>query len=97
MLDQSDNLNSSSSRYVPIKKGLSALLSILLPFCLSGYFLGIISFFFLNFGMVLEAHMKLCVAEPDFSGGNFLPKKMGKWTKNGTKTGFFEFIEKFGN
>ena len=47
--------------------------------------------------MVLETHMKLCVAEPDFSGGNFLPKKMGKWTKNGTKTGFFEFIEKFGN
>ena len=26
-----------------------------------------------------------------------LPQKLGKWTKNGPETGFFEFIEKFGN
>ena len=25
----------------------------------------------------------------------FLPQKLGKWTKNGSKTGFFEFIERF--
>ena len=25
----------------------------------------------------------------------FSPKKLGKWTKNGPKTGFFKFIEKF--
>ena len=45
--------------------------------------------------MVLETHMKLCVTEPDFPGNFFLPQKFGKWTQNGTKTGFFEFIGKF--
>ena len=45
--------------------------------------------------MVLEICMKLCVAEPDFVGKKFLPQKLGKWTKNGPETGFFEFIEKF--
>ena len=35
---------------------------------------------------MLEIHMKLCVTA-GFSG---------KWTENGPKTGFFEFIEKFG-
>ena len=51
--------------------------------------------FFLNFDMVLETCMKFCVAEPDFLGKIFLPQKLGKWNKNGPKTGFFEFIEKF--
>ena len=43
--------------------------------------------------MVLETHMKLCVTEPEI----FLPQKLGKWTTNGPKIGFFEFIETFGN
>ena len=42
---------------------------------------------------MLETHMELCVAEPDFLE-TFLPKKLGKLTKNGPKTGFFEYIEK---
>ena len=45
--------------------------------------------------MVPENHMKLCVTELYFLEKKFLPKKLGKWTKNGSKAGFFEFIEKF--
>ena len=45
--------------------------------------------------MVLETQMKLCVTEPDFLEKNFLPPKLGKWTKNGPKTEFLKFIEKF--
>ena len=45
--------------------------------------------------MMLETLMKLCVTEPDFLEKIFLPKKLGKWAKNGSKTGFFEYIEKF--
>ena len=30
----------------------------------------------------------------DFPGNFFLPQKLGKWTQNGSKTGFFEFIGK---
>ena len=37
------------------------------------------------------------VRERAGSGKNILPPKLGKWTKNGPKTGFFEFIEKFGH
>ena len=44
--------------------------------------------------MVLETHMKLCMTEPNFAGKFFLPKKWGKWAKNGPKTGFLEFIGK---
>ena len=39
--------------------------------------------------------LKLYVAELDFLRKIVLPQKLGKWTKNGPKTGFFEFIEKF--
>ena len=45
--------------------------------------------------MVLETCMMFCMGELDFLGKIFLPQKLGKWTKNGSKTGFFEFIEKF--
>ena len=45
--------------------------------------------------MVLETHIKLCVTGPDFLEKKILPQKLGKWTKNGPKTGFFKFIEKF--
>ena len=47
--------------------------------------------------MVLETHMKMCVTEPDFLETFLLPPKLGKWTMNGPKTGFFELIEKFGH
>ena len=43
---------------------------------------------------MLETHMKLCVTEPDFPEKKILTPKLGKWTKNGPKKGFFEFIEK---
>ena len=39
--------------------------------------------------MVLETHMKLCMSEPDFRGNFFLSQKLGKWTQNRAKTGFF--------
>ena len=48
--------------------------------------------------MVLEIHMKLWVKELDFLEKIFfLSHKIGKWTKNGSKTRFFEFIGKFGH
>ena len=37
--------------------------------------------FFLNFGMVLETRMKLCVAEPDFLE-IFFAQMLGKWAKS---------------
>ena len=43
--------------------------------------------------MVLETHMKLCVAEPDFPEKFFLPPKYGKWTKNGPKTVFLDLLK----
>ena len=55
---------------------------------LSVHFHCIISFF-LNFGMILETHLRLCLAEQDIPEKNFLPPKLGKRTKNGQKQGFF--------
>ena len=48
---------------------------------------------------MLETHVMLCVAEPDFLEKKklFYPKKLGKWTKNGSKTGFYEFSGNFGH
>ena len=44
--------------------------------------------------MMLETHMKFRMTEPDFLEKNF-PKKVGKMNQKGSKTEFFEFIEKF--
>ena len=33
----------------------------------------------------------------EFSQKFLLPQKLGKWTKNGLKTGFFEFADKCGH
>ena len=44
--------------------------------------------FFLKLGMVLEAHLVLCVTEPDFLKNIFFPK-------SGPEIGFFELIGKF--
>ena len=46
---------------------------------------------------MLEIHIKLCVTEPDFPEKLVLSQNLGKWNKNGPKTGFFEFIERFGH
>ena len=43
--------------------------------------------------MVLETHMKLCVAEPDFLGKSFFAPKFGKGPKMGQKQGFFNLFE----
>ena len=42
--------------------------------------------------MVLETHIKFCVTELDFP-----EKKIPKNVRNGPETGFFEFIEKYGD
>ena len=42
---------------------------------------------------MLETRMKQCVTESDFPEV-FLSQKLGKWVKNGSKTGFFEYSEK---
>ena len=51
--------------------------------------------------MIPETHMKLCMADSNFLEKNSFSSKSWKmdqkWTKNGPKTGVFEFIEKFGN
>ena len=65
-----------------------------------GIFFELYHCFFLNFGMVLKTHMRLYVIGPDFLGFFFFvlffffTPKIGK---NGPKTRFFEFIEKFGH
>ena len=38
---------------------------------------------------MLETHMKLCVTEPHFPEKFLLLQNLGKWAKNGPKTGFF--------
>ena len=83
-----------SNRKGPMKLCLSVLTSVLPSVC--AFFLELFYEFFLNFVMVLETHIKLLVTGLDFPGGNVLPPKLGKCTKNGQKTRFFEFIEKFG-
>ena len=70
--------------------------SILLSILLSALALELYYQFFLNFGIVLETCIKFCMVEQNFLEKSFLPQKLGKWTKNGSKTEFFEFIEKFG-
>ena len=45
---------------------------------------------------MLEIHMKLSVAEPDFSGGKTAPN-IGKMDQKWAKNSVFEFIEKPGH
>ena len=37
--------------------------------------------------------MKLFVTEPDFLEKLFLPQNLGKWIKNGSKTGFLNLLK----
>ena len=64
------------SFWTPIK-GSNKIGSVCLSFHLSGNFLGILWLVFLNFGMGLKSHEKLCITEP-----NFLGKQSPKWAKN---------------
>ena len=45
---------------------------------------------------MLETYMRLGVTEPGFLEKCFLSPKSGKWTKNGLRKGFFQFVKKFG-
>ena len=49
--------------------------------------------FFLNFGMVLETHMKLCVTELDFLEKFFWPKCWENGPKMGQKQGFLKLLK----
>ena len=66
----------SSSRMVPIKYGLSVLLSFCPSFCLSRCFLELDILF--NFVMVLKTIIKLCVTGLDILEKLFSPQKMGE-------------------
>ena len=50
-------------------------------------------YFFLNFGVVLETYMKLCVPELGRFFEKILSQKLGKSAKTGPKIGFSGFIE----
>ena len=76
-------------------EGSYKLVSVRPSICL-GVFFELYHCFFLNFGMVLETHMRLYVTGLDFLGIFFF-FFTPKIRKNGPKTGFFEFIEKFGH
>ena len=47
--------------------------------------------------MVLETYVKFCVTDQDFLEKYFLLPKIRKMDQKRSKTGFFEFIEKFGH
>ena len=61
------------------------------PFSCPQVFLGLVHLFFLKLGVVLEAHMVLCMAELDFWEKIFCPQN----GEIGPKIWFFEFIGKF--
>ena len=48
-----------------------------------GIFVELYHMIFLNFGMMQETHMKLCMTELDFAEKNFLSPKLGKCAING--------------
>ena len=73
--------------------GRSICPSVFPDFRLSGRFLGIVSLVFSKFWDMLETHMKLCMTEPYFLEKIFLPSKLEKWTKNGSKNGFLNFLK----
>ena len=64
---------------------------------LSRHFVGIVSSVFSEFWYGTRNPYKVVRDRTGFSGKNFLPKNLGKWSKNWPKTGFFEFIDRFGH
>ena len=69
------------------------------PFVLppDGRFLGTVSIVSSKFWHGARKPYKVVREIAGFSEKNCLPQKLGKWTKTGTKTGFFEFAEIFGH
>ena len=63
------------------------------PSVCPGVFLELSYQFFLNFGMVLETYMKLCVTEPDFPGNFFCPQNWENGPKMGQKQGFLNVLK----
>ena len=61
---------------------------------LSGCFLGIISSAFSKFWHNARNPYEVVCNRARFSWKKILTPKLGKWTKNGPKKGFFEYIEK---
>ena len=67
-----------------------------LPFCPSicpGVFLELHYLFFLNFGIVQQSHVKLCMTELVFPVKFFFPKNWENGPKKGQKQGFFNWLE----
>ena len=85
------NWTSGGSRKDPMKQGLSVLPS----FRPSGHFLRIVSLVFSKYWHGARNPYEFVRDRARFSRKIFLPPKLGNWTKNGPKTGFFKFIEKF--
>ena len=79
----------NSSWEDPFNQGLSGLLSIFL----SVQAVELYHEFILNFGMVIETNIKLCVTAR-FSWKLFFASKMRKWTKNVHKQSFLNLLEK---
>ena len=67
---------------------------ICLSFCWSGRFLGMVSLVFSKFWHDAGNPYEVVCGRARFSRKNF-SQKLGKWTKNGLETEFFEFIQKF--
>ena len=64
-------------------------------FRLSGRFLGIVSLVFSKFWHDARNPYEVLRDRAGFSRKKIFAQKLGKWVKNGPKTGFFEYIEKF--
>ena len=62
---------------------------------MSGSFLGIAPVVSSKFWHGARNPYKVVHDRSDFPQKKNLPPKLGKWTKNGRKTWFFEFIENF--
>ena len=59
---------------------------------------GIVPLAFSKFGLGARNPYEVVGERTGFFGKkHFLPQKLGKWTKNGSKTRFCEFIGKFGH
>ena len=84
----------------PVVEGRVLGNKVCLSFCPSvcpGVFLELDHLIFLNFSIVLDTLIKLCMTEPNFLEKLFLIQTLGKCAKNRPKIGFYEFKEKFGH
>ena len=70
--------------------------SVLPSVLLSRHFHGIVSLVFYEIRGGARIPCEI-VHDSQIFQENFFPKKLGKWTQNGLKTGFFQFIWNFGH